>query len=87
RLMACAGIVPQITRVRSGEAELSRITGAQAPSGIPVTIAAPAPEPARRGGTPPRRRRSRRGRTGQGQPVGEAPRRTAQRQRAFGSAA
>ncbi|HLL33833.1 MAG TPA: DEAD/DEAH box helicase, partial [Streptomyces sp.] len=46
RLMACAGIVPQITRVRSGEAELSRITGAQAPSGIPVTIAAPAPEPA-----------------------------------------
>ena len=41
RLMADAGITPQTTQVRSGEAELSRITGAQAPSGIPVTITAP----------------------------------------------
>ena len=38
RLMADAGITPQTTQVRSGEAELSRITGAQAPSGVPVTI-------------------------------------------------
>ncbi|WP_310714504.1 DEAD/DEAH box helicase, partial [Streptomyces lydicus] len=41
RLMADAGITPQSTQVRSGEAELSRITGARTPSGIPVTIAAP----------------------------------------------
>ncbi|MGW6755751.1 DEAD/DEAH box helicase, partial [Streptomyces sp. NPDC055006] len=42
RLMAAAGIVPQTTPVRFGEEALSRITGAQAPSGIPVTITAPA---------------------------------------------
>ncbi|MEU3188876.1 ATP-dependent helicase, partial [Streptomyces sp. NPDC006923] len=29
---------PQTTQVRSGEAALTRITGAQAPTGIPVTI-------------------------------------------------
>ncbi|MFI9719823.1 DEAD/DEAH box helicase [Streptomyces sp. NPDC052396] len=36
RLMAEAGIEPTVTKVRSGEAELSRITGAKAPSGIPL---------------------------------------------------
>ncbi|MFE3881608.1 DEAD/DEAH box helicase [Streptomyces lydicus] len=36
RLLAEAGIKPTITKVRSGEAELSRITGARAPSGIPL---------------------------------------------------
>ncbi|MEV5160810.1 MULTISPECIES: DEAD/DEAH box helicase [unclassified Streptomyces] len=41
RLMAAAGIVPQTTQVRSGEEALGRITGAQTPSGIPVTITAP----------------------------------------------
>ncbi|RLU79723.1 RNA helicase [Streptomyces griseocarneus] len=35
-LMAEAGIEPKITKVRSGEAELSRITGAKAPSGTPL---------------------------------------------------
>ncbi|PJE98317.1 DEAD/DEAH box helicase [Streptomyces carminius] len=61
RLLACAGIVPRTARVRSGEAELTRITGAQAPSGVPVTIAAPAPERAGRAGrgAPSRRRRGR----------------------------
>ncbi|MEU1347833.1 DEAD/DEAH box helicase [Streptomyces sp. NPDC005786] len=44
RLMSDAGITPQIAEVRSGEAELSRITGAQAPSGIPVTITSPPSE-------------------------------------------
>ncbi|WUH92575.1 DEAD/DEAH box helicase [Streptomyces sp. NBC_00433] len=43
RLMAAAGITPEVTQVRSGEAELSRITGAQAPSGVPVP---PTPAPA-----------------------------------------
>lgn len=44
RLMVAAGIVPRTTQVRSGEEELSRITGARTPSGIPVTITAPADE-------------------------------------------
>ncbi|WP_103533792.1 DEAD/DEAH box helicase [Streptomyces sp. SM11] len=44
RLMADAGITPQVAQVRSGEAELNRITGAQAPSGVPVVISAPAKE-------------------------------------------
>lgn len=35
-LMAEAGIEPTVTKVRSGEAELSRITGAKAPSGTPL---------------------------------------------------
>jgi hypothetical protein len=47
--MSDAGIRPQITEVRSGEAELSRITGAQAPSGIPVVITAPVAERPKRG--------------------------------------
>lgn len=44
RLMSHAGISPRITEVRSGEAEMHRITGAQAPSGTPVVITAPASE-------------------------------------------
>ncbi|WP_329118762.1 DEAD/DEAH box helicase [Streptomyces sp. NBC_01353] len=49
RLMTAAGIVPQTTQVRSGEESLRRITGAQAPSGIPVTITAPPAERRKRG--------------------------------------
>ncbi len=44
RLMAAVGIVPQTTQVRAGEKALNRITGAQTPSGVPVTITAPAAE-------------------------------------------
>ncbi|MCF2526579.1 DEAD/DEAH box helicase [Yinghuangia soli] len=51
QLMATAGITPTTTQVRSGDEELSRITGAQAPSGVPVTIAAPPAERPRRGST------------------------------------
>ncbi|WP_418960388.1 DEAD/DEAH box helicase [Streptomyces tritici] len=36
RVLAEAGIAPTVTKVRSGEAELSRITGAKAPTGIPL---------------------------------------------------
>ncbi|WP_331748383.1 DEAD/DEAH box helicase [Streptomyces sp. NBC_00648] len=61
RLMATAGIVPQTTQVRSGDAELTRITGAQAPSGIPVTITAPVAERPRAAASS----RGRRSRTGQ----------------------
>ncbi|MFI6080608.1 DEAD/DEAH box helicase [Streptomyces sp. NPDC051217] len=49
RLMADAGIVPQVAQVHSGEAELTRITGAQAPSGVPVVISAPVSERAKSG--------------------------------------
>ncbi|MEU0841431.1 DEAD/DEAH box helicase [Streptomyces sp. NPDC005962] len=45
RLMAEAGIEPTITTVRSGEAELSRITGAKAPSGTPLDGGPAAPRP------------------------------------------
>ncbi|GHH73789.1 DEAD/DEAH box helicase [Streptomyces sulfonofaciens] len=62
RLMSDAGITPGTAQVSSGAAELSRITGAQAPSGVPVTITAPVVERAK-----PRTpsQRSRRGRTAQ----------------------
>ncbi len=65
RLMTQAGITPSITEVRSGDAELSRITGAQAPSGVPVVIAAPVVERPRRAAASSSRSR-RGGRTAQG---------------------
>ncbi|WP_149182269.1 DEAD/DEAH box helicase [Streptomyces sp. TRM49041] len=68
-LMATAGIKPRTTAVRSGDAELTRITGARTPSGIPVVITAPvpaqgakaAPGRRRRGGAARRPRRPARG--------------------------
>ncbi|MFB0619675.1 DEAD/DEAH box helicase [Streptomyces sp. AGS-58] len=60
-LMSNAGILPHITQVRPGEAELNRITGAQAPSGVPVVITAPVAERPQRGTNS----RSRRGRPSQ----------------------
>ncbi|BFV59933.1 DEAD/DEAH box helicase [Kitasatospora sp. CMC57] len=39
RLMTTAGIRPTTTKVRPGDAELSRITGARTPSNVPVTLA------------------------------------------------
>ncbi|MFJ1621051.1 DEAD/DEAH box helicase [Streptomyces sp. NPDC088190] len=76
RLMAAAGIVPRTTQVRPGEEALSRITGARTPSGIPVTITAPAPERRKRG-TASRGRRS----------PAAAARRVSGRQSAFDAAA
>ncbi|RSO03405.1 DEAD/DEAH box helicase [Streptomyces sp. WAC 06783] len=58
RLMSDAGIRPQTTQVRSGEEALSRITGAQAPSGIPVVITAPVAERPQRSASSRGRRRS-----------------------------
>ncbi|MEU0412027.1 DEAD/DEAH box helicase [Streptomyces griseorubiginosus] len=84
RLMASAGITPQITPVRSGEAELSRITGAQAPSGSPVIITVPAVERPRRAPSPSRDRRTR---TGRSRPVGATGGRRAARRSGSGSAA
>ncbi|MEU1705305.1 DEAD/DEAH box helicase [Streptomyces sp. NPDC005706] len=57
RLMSDAGIRPQTTQVRSGDEALSRITGAQAPSGIPVVITAPVAERSKRGASFRGRRR------------------------------
>ncbi|MEU6228394.1 DEAD/DEAH box helicase [Streptomyces sp. NPDC047042] len=72
RLMAAAGIVPQTTRVRAGEEALHAITGAQAPSGIPVVITAPVTErPKKRGGTSRRGGATSRGRR---RPASAAPR-------------
>ncbi|WP_405359508.1 DEAD/DEAH box helicase [Kitasatospora sp. NBC_00085] len=42
RLMTVAGIRPTTTKIRPGDAELSRITGARTPSGVPVSVAVPA---------------------------------------------
>ncbi|MFF8942795.1 DEAD/DEAH box helicase [Streptomyces sp. NPDC014864] len=56
RLMSDAGIRPQTTQIRSGDEALSRITGAQAPCGIPVVITAPVVE-RKRGATSRGRRR------------------------------
>lgn len=36
QVMTDAGVAPKVTKVRSGEAELSRITGARTPSGQPL---------------------------------------------------
>ncbi|MFE9285628.1 DEAD/DEAH box helicase [Streptomyces olivaceus] len=58
RLMATAGIVPQTTQVRAGAEALHRITGAQAPSGVPVVITAPVTERSKRGAGSRSRRRS-----------------------------
>ncbi|MGW1539212.1 DEAD/DEAH box helicase [Streptomyces sp. NPDC002309] len=88
RLMAAAGITPRITPVRSGEEELSRITGAQAPSGVPVVVTAPpAQRPSGASSASSPSRRGRRGRSGQGRPVGETARRRPQRRTGSGSAA
>ncbi|WP_405016867.1 DEAD/DEAH box helicase [Kitasatospora sp. NBC_00070] len=49
RLMTTAGIRPTTTKVRPGDAELARITGARTPTGVAVTlvpVAAPGTEPA-----------------------------------------
>ncbi|MFD6469315.1 DEAD/DEAH box helicase [Streptomyces goshikiensis] len=76
RLMQAAGIVPQTTQVRSGDEALNRITGAQAPSGIPVVITTPVAERAKRGAASRGRRRP-----------APAGRRTGVRQSAFDAAA
>ncbi|MCM1967331.1 ATP-dependent helicase, partial [Streptomyces sp. G1] len=76
RLMQAAGITPQTTQVHSGDEALNRITGAQVPSGIPVTITAPVSER-------PKRSTASRGRRG----PASAARRASVRQSAFDAAA
>ncbi|MGN9812145.1 DEAD/DEAH box helicase [Micromonospora sp. BQ11] len=49
RLMAAAGIRARSTQVRPGDEALTLVTGAQEPSGVPVTIAPPPPAAAAAG--------------------------------------
>ncbi|MEV5457328.1 DEAD/DEAH box helicase [Streptomyces cellulosae] len=73
RLMSQAGITPRITQVHPGDEELTRITGARTPSGVPVVITVPVAERPRRTSSSPSRNRRRRGapgRQGQGQGQG-----------------
>ncbi|MFH8448506.1 DEAD/DEAH box helicase [Streptomyces fungicidicus] len=57
RLMSDAGIRPRTAQVRPGDETLNRITGAQAPSGVPVVITAPVAERPRRSASSRGRRR------------------------------
>jgi superfamily II DNA/RNA helicase len=45
QVMVDAGVAPTTTKVRSGEAQLSRITGARRPSGVPLDGGPAAPRP------------------------------------------
>ncbi|MGV9242452.1 DEAD/DEAH box helicase [Streptomyces sp. NPDC003710] len=75
RLMADAGIAPSTVRVRPGEVELQRITGARTPSGVPVTLAAPVDGPREGKGSAGRNRRGRAaGRGESGRAAGRARR-------------
>ncbi|MEV8070559.1 DEAD/DEAH box helicase [Streptomyces sp. NPDC085995] len=87
RLMASAGISPRVTAVQSGgDSELSRITGAQMPPGVPVTIAEPVAErPERR--AKPSSSRGRRGGAGRNRSAGSAARRGPRREGGISPAA
>ncbi|MCM2393857.1 DEAD/DEAH box helicase [Streptomyces albipurpureus] len=79
RLMADADISPHTAQVRSGEAELTRITAAQAPSGVPINKGTPAAQRPKTGSAPFRGRGTR-----PGQPTarsGGATRRSAESRR------
>ncbi|KOU50515.1 DEAD/DEAH box helicase [Streptomyces sp. WM4235] len=67
RLMSDAGISPRTAQIKSSDAELSRLTGAKEPSGVPVVLDAPQP-------TPPKPRSA--GRSGGGSTAGGARRRS-----------
>ncbi|MER6085247.1 DEAD/DEAH box helicase, partial [Streptomyces sp. NPDC001833] len=70
RLMSDAGIRPRTARIASGDAELTTLTGAREPSGVPVVIeipqpaAPPASRPDQRTDPKPGRRSARRRRSG-----------------------
>ncbi|WP_329014961.1 DEAD/DEAH box helicase [Streptomyces sp. NBC_00690] len=79
RLMSDADIAPHTTQVRSGEAELTRITAAQAPSGVPIiNVSAPAAQRPKTGSAPFRGRGTR---PGQPARAGGASRRSTESRR------
>jgi superfamily II DNA/RNA helicase len=67
RLLKTAGVRAHSVRVRAGDAELTRITGARTPSGVPVTLPVPVQQPAEAPAGSGRRGRGGRGGRG-GQP-------------------
>ncbi|MFY1695729.1 MULTISPECIES: DEAD/DEAH box helicase [unclassified Solwaraspora] len=74
RLFAAARIRPQSARVGPVDAELTRVTGARTPSGVPVTLAAPPARPtAQAAGSGGARRPARRP-GGRRRPAGSASR-------------
>ncbi|PSK95915.1 superfamily II DNA/RNA helicase [Murinocardiopsis flavida] len=83
RLMAAAKITAQSAHVQPGDDELTRVTGARTPSGVPVTIAAPTPaaDQRQRGPAANRGRRgqsqSRRGPARRSGPAGSSAQRSA----------
>jgi superfamily II DNA/RNA helicase len=58
QMMVTAGLTPQNVNVRPGDSELSRITGARTPSGVPIVR--PAADQPRRAQGQPRQRRNQR---------------------------
>ncbi|MEV7775784.1 DEAD/DEAH box helicase [Kitasatospora sp. NPDC086791] len=64
RMMATAAITPVTTRVSAGDEDLTRITGARVPTGVPVVIADPVVERPRRSASAKRGRRGRPASTG-----------------------
>ncbi|SCL68959.1 DEAD/DEAH box helicase [Micromonospora chersina] len=60
RLMTVAGITPHTARVRPGDEELTRVTGARQPTGVPVTLTPPPAPHAAAASRPSRSRRPRR---------------------------
>ncbi|MFF4890117.1 DEAD/DEAH box helicase [Micromonospora chersina] len=60
RLMTVAGITPHTARVRAGDEELARVTGARQPTGVPVTLTPPPAPHAAAASRPARSRRPRR---------------------------
>ncbi|MFI6357542.1 DEAD/DEAH box helicase [Streptomyces sp. NPDC050743] len=82
RLMADAGITPRAVRVRPGEAELQRITGARTPSGVPVTVTPPVDGPREGAGSTGRSRRGRAGGRGGSDRTAARARRFASRKNA-----
>jgi superfamily II DNA/RNA helicase len=72
RMMATAAVTARTTRVRPGDAELTSITGARTPSGVPVIVTAPDTERSRsRNATPAGRQR--RDRPASGERTGRRP--------------
>ncbi|MFJ5675760.1 DEAD/DEAH box helicase [Streptomyces sp. NPDC093097] len=76
RLMSDAGIRPRTARIKSSDEELTTLTGAREPSGVPVTIEVPQPatpsRPNQKSGSESGRRSSRRRRSGGGGGAGTA---------------
>jgi superfamily II DNA/RNA helicase len=73
KLLKVAGVAAESARVRPGDAELARITGARTPSGMPITL----PVPAQPAAAPSGRSRG-------GQRTGGGPQRTGGQQRTGG---